>query len=352
MPRRGATNATADAPRRATIRDVAGRVGVSLITVSRALHRPEAVSEGLRARILEAADELGYVPNRAASGLASGTSRVVPVILPSLADPACAALLDGLHEGLAEAGFQVLPATTGSRADAEEARVASALGWAPAGLVLAGVEHPAGVRRRLRRSGVAAVEVMELADEPWGLNVGVSPRAVGGAAATFLADRGRGRIAYAGSRTELGREAAGRIEGFRAALRERGLPDHLVVRGEGEPSPAEGARLLGELLRRFPDADAVFLDDADLAAGAVLEARRRGVAVPGRLAVMGLHDRAIASATSPAITSIAIPAREIGATAARLLLRAIREGPPPPCRVDVGFRIVERESTGPKGGAS
>ncbi|AMV38436.1 LacI family DNA-binding transcriptional regulator [Planctomyces sp. SH-PL62] len=334
-----------------TIRDVAGRAGVSLITVSRALRRPEAVSESLRARIREAADDLGYIPNRAASGLASGASRVVPVILSSLADPLSVGFLDGVREELAGAGFQILLGTTGHRVDVEDELVAAFLGWVPAGLVLAGVDHSAGVRRKLRRAGTPVVEALDLADEPRGLNVGVSHRAVGEAASGFLADRGRSRIAYAGALTEMGREADRRIEGFRAGLRERGLPDHLIVRGDDPPSLAAGARLLAQALRRFPEIDAVFLDDADLAAGAVAECRNRGVAVPGSLALMGLHDREIASAAVPAITSIAIPGREMGRAAARMLLDALEEvGPPAPRRVDMGFRIIERESTGPKGG--
>ncbi|MDG3002446.1 LacI family DNA-binding transcriptional regulator [Paludisphaera mucosa] len=348
MPRRGTATAMAAGGRRATIRDVADRVGVSLITVSRALRRPEVVSGPVRERVREAVEALGYITNRAASGLASGTSRVVPVIVPSLARPAYAAFLDGVQAELAGQGFQVLLGTTEHRVDVEDQLVGALLGWAPAGLILSGVDHSAGTRRRLRGAGIAVVEAMDLADEPLDLNVGFSHRGTGEAAAAHLADGGRRRVAYAGTQTEMDQESVKRIAGFRAALRERGLPDHYILRGDEPSSLAAGGTLLDDLLGRFPDVDAVFFGDDVLAAGAILECRRRGLAVPGRLAVMGADDHEVASASTPAITTIAAPRREIGAVAARMLLDSIRGGPPEVRRVDVGFRIVEREST--KGG--
>ena len=98
--------------KRVTLSDVARHVGVGPMTVSRALRTPEMVSLHLRGRILKAVDELGYVRNRVASGLASGTARLVPVIIPTLHHSVYVPFLEGLYSVLPQAGYQILLGTT------------------------------------------------------------------------------------------------------------------------------------------------------------------------------------------------------------------------------------------------
>src|SRR5580700_9746168 len=101
------------APRKpVTLGDVARHVGVGLMTVSRALRRPEMVSDPLRAKILKAVDELGYFRNRVASGLASGTARLVPVVVPTLLRSVYIPFLEGVYSVLAEHGYQIILSTT------------------------------------------------------------------------------------------------------------------------------------------------------------------------------------------------------------------------------------------------
>ena len=95
-----------------TLSDVARHVGVGLMTVSRALRKPEMVSDPLRAKILKAVDELGYFRNRVASGLASGTARLVPVVVPTLLHSVYIPFLEGVYSVLAEHGYQIILSTT------------------------------------------------------------------------------------------------------------------------------------------------------------------------------------------------------------------------------------------------
>src|SRR5690242_2615154 len=98
--------------RRVTLKDIANELGVGMMTVSRALNRPNLVAEPLRQRILDAVARTGYVQNRAASGLASGGVPLIPVILPTFHHSVYVSLLDGLHSVLPQAGFEMLVSCT------------------------------------------------------------------------------------------------------------------------------------------------------------------------------------------------------------------------------------------------
>jgi LacI family gluconate utilization system Gnt-I transcriptional repressor len=334
---------------RVTLREVAERAGVGQMTASRALREPEKVSPELRARVLEAVQALGYVANRVASGLASGTSKVVPVIVPTLTHAVYVPFLHGANEVLGRHGYQVLLATTEYEEGAEASLVDTLLGWYPAGLMVAGVDHLPHTAERLRRAaaeGLPVVEFMDLVETPIDINVGFSHRAVGEAVAHWFADRGHRRVAYAGTLAATDLRSARRAEGFLAVARARGLAP-LDLRSEAPFSIGLGSQLLAQLLQREPALDAVFMANDDLAMGAVLEAQRRGVQVGAQLAVMGFNDLEIAAAMRPAISSVAVDQAGMGRRAAQLLLERRAGRHVHPLRVDTGFRIVERESTRP-----
>ena len=136
--------------RRVTLKEIAGKLGVGLMTVSRALNRPHLVAEPLRQRILDEVERTGYVPNRAASGLASGGVPLIPVIVPTLQHSVYVSLLDGLHSVLPKAGFEILISCTEYMMDCEERLVADLLGWNPRGIILSGVDHSPGTRAKLK----------------------------------------------------------------------------------------------------------------------------------------------------------------------------------------------------------
>jgi LacI family gluconate utilization system Gnt-I transcriptional repressor len=330
-----------------TLKDVAARAGVGAITVSRALREPAAVSAALRARIEQAVAELGYVANHAASSMAAGHSRIVPVVVPTLAHPVYVPFLDGVNAVLDEQGYQVLLGTTEYRQDREARLVEGLLGWAPAGLLLAGVDHTPALRARLQALARTRplVEFMDLDGEPIDLMVGFSHRAVGRAVADWFADRGFRHIAIVSTGAEHDLRAARRAKAFAETLAARGLRDDYVLDGQGPSSIAGGGQLLAELLQRHPQVQAVFLANDDLAAGALFEAQRRGLRVPQDLALMGFNDAPIAAAVLPALSSVAVDRRGMGHTVATLLLERLAGATPQSRVIDTGFSIVARAST-------
>ena len=328
-----------------TLSDVGRHVGASLMTVSRALRKPEMVSEPLRAKILKAVDELGYVRNRVASGLALGTARLVPVVIPTLLHPVYIPFLEGAYSVLAQHGYQIILSTTEYHVSTEDQLIEALLGWFPDGLFLSGVDHSARTMSVLKRVHIPVVEVMDLSDSPIGINVGFSHHKVGVAVAEYFHRKGYRQIAYAGTMTEIDLRSGKRIAGFQQTLKDYGLPYHYIQRSNEPFSIALGGKLLNELLLQQPDIQAVFFANDDLAAGALFECQRRGIRVPEQLAIMGFNDQEIASSTIPTITSVRTPRREMGQIAAQMLVDHLQGRPPAERQVDLGFKIIERAST-------
>jgi LacI family gluconate utilization system Gnt-I transcriptional repressor len=136
-----------------------------------------------------------------------------------------------------------------------------------------------------------------------------------------------------------------RIAGFQQTLKDYGLPHHFIQRSNQPFSIHLGAELLDGLLRQYPDVEAIFFANDDLAAGALFECQRRGIRVPDDLAIMGFNDQEIARSVLPGITSVQTPRREIGRAAALMLVKELQGQPVLDKQSDLGFKIVERQST-------
>lgn len=330
--------------KRTTIIDVAKAAGVGTMTVSRALNHPEMVSVDLRKRILKAVETLGYIPNRVAGGLASGTAKAISVIVPTLNHPVYVPFLEGLYSLLPQAGYQILLGTNEYQLDAEENLIATLLGWQPDAIVIAGVDHSVRTRNMLTQARVPVVEIMDLTENPIDMNIGFSHEQVGVATANFLADKGYKHIAYAGMLSQLDLRGAKRMKSFVATLKRRKIA-HYIVNNDKPSSIGVGQALMVDLLEKHPEVDAVFFANDDLAAGALFECQRRKIKIPKDIAIIGFNDSEIASQVNPALTTVSTPRFEMGRLAADMLLRRLRGTRVDSARIDIGFRIVEREST-------
>lgn len=333
--------------RQVTLKDVAALAGVGPITASRVLREPDKVSPQRRQQVLDAVRRLGYVANPVASSMAAGHSRMVPVVVPTLTHSVYVPFLRGVHDALDARGYDVLLGTTEYRQDAEERLVRGMLGWAPAGVMVSGVDHRPALRRHLREVAKTrpVIEFMDLDRKPIDRMVGFSHRAVGTAVANWFADRGFVHVAIVGAQAPHDLRAQRRHEAFTDALRARGLPSHYAIASAEPFSIALGGRLLADLLQRHPEVQAVCFANDDLAAGALFEAQRRGLSVPRDLALMGFNDTDIAAQIVPSLSSVAVDRYGMGRAAADLLLARLSGDATHPKVIDTGFSIVERDST-------
>ena len=328
---------------RVTLAEEAARAGVGTMTASRAINQPELVSAALRARVDEAVAELGYVPNRAARALASSQSKVIVVLVPSLSNAVFTDVLAGIQDALEKDGYQILIGNT-RYSDAEEEKLLNIyLQSNPDGVLLSGLTHSKQVNKILASSKLPVVSMMDLASSPDALSVGFSQLEAGYTMTRYLLDKGYKRIGFMGAQRD--ERTLKRAEGYRRALREAGLYDPLLETMVGDPSTiALGAELLGRMLSVAPDCDAIFCCNDDLAQGAIFQCQRRGIAVPGKLAICGFNDLPVSAWMNPSVTTIATPRYRVGYEAAQLLRAVIQGDKPAVTRIDLGFTLMARES--------
>ncbi|GAA0744216.1 LacI family DNA-binding transcriptional regulator [Ideonella azotifigens] len=329
---------------RVTLNDVALAAGVSPITVSRALRGERAVDPELVARVREAADKLGYMPDPAARALASRHSTHVAVLIPLLSNALFVDLLEAVQRTLRPAGYQVLIGVTHYDEAEEEQLLREQLLHRPAGVLVTGLERRAGTRALIASSGVPCVHLMETAQAPGLHCVGFSQHAAGMAMTRHLLGRGRRRIAFAAA--QLDARTLQRLAGWRDALTEAGLYEPTLEWLNPAPSSiALGGRMFEQIIGQRPAVDAIFFCNDDLAQGALLAALRLGVKVPEQVAVAGFNDLTGSDQMLPPLTSVRTPRGEIGEAAAAMLLALMRGQPVARPAIDLGFTLVPRSST-------
>lgn len=331
--------------RTVTLSDVAARANVSAATVSRALRDPAQVSEKLRARIESAIETLGYVPNSAARALASSRTNVIGVLVPSVTNNVFSAVLEGIYAATDASRFDLQLGYTSYSALKEEGLLRLFLRQRPAGLIVTGIDQSEVSRKLLEAASCPVVQIMEIADDPIDMMVGFSHFEAARAATCHLIERGYRRPGFLGARMDPRTQR--RLGGFRDAARAAGVYDEArVITTPQRSTVTLGCQLFAELIEQSPDVDSIFCINDDLALGALFEAQRRRIDVPGQLGICGFNDFDMTAVANPAITSIRTFRREMGERAVQVLFDRIASAEMPLQRiVDMGFEIRAREST-------
>lgn len=332
---------------RVTLSDVARAAGVSASTVSRALRGERAVDPALIERVVAVSDRLGYVPDPAARALASQRSDHVAILIPLLSNALFVDLLDAAQKTLRAAGYQTLMGVTHYDDSEEEQLLREQLLHRPAGLLITGLDHNAATRKLMVQSQVPCVHLMDLP----GPDVSGGPYCVGfrqteaGVALTrHLLGQGRRRIAFAAA--QLDPRVMQRLYGWRSALQEAGQYDATLEWLNPAPSSlALGARMFEQIMQQRPAVDAIFFCNDDLAQGALMAALRLGIAVPSQVAIAGFNDLTGSDQMLPPLTTVRTPRARIGEAAAQMLLGLIRGEEPTAPQLDLGFEIVQRQSS-------
>lgn len=324
-----------------TLADVARLAGVSPITVSRVINHPELVTPDTAAQVQAVIERTGYVPNLLAGGLASKRSRLVAAIVPSITNAIFVEAVQAFTDRLWEAGYQVLLGLSGYPSTREDALLAAVLSRRPDAIYLTGINHSPAARQRLVNARIPIVETWDMTPTPIDMLVGFSHEAVGRAVATHLLRRGHRAFGLVWA------------DDARALARQRGFMSEIEAHGGARadvvtvPAPSTltlGRQGLAALLARSAPT-AVFCSSDLLAHGALEEARARGIAVPGTLALMGFGDLEFAQHTFPALSTVRIDRAAIGRHAADLVLTRIAGTPVDSPVIDVGFAIVDRATT-------
>ncbi|MDP0926891.1 LacI family DNA-binding transcriptional regulator [Paracoccus onubensis] len=327
-----------------TLKDVAEAADVSVITVSRALRTPDIVSEKVRARVAEAVARLGYSPNQAARALASATTSIIGVIIPSVTNQVFADVLRGVYEAVEGTAFQVQLGNSRYTARKEEELVRVFAAQRPAGLIVAGIDQLPATRRILSSLGCPVVQIMDIGPDPIDMMIGFDHNEGGRAATRHLLEKGYRRIGFIGARMDP--RAQRRLNGYVEVLQDAGLYDEALIHTSPQPSSVtHGAEMFADFLAMVPDADAVFCNNDDMAMGALFECQRRRIRVPGQFGIIGYNNLEYTAASCPSISSIWTLRYEMGRRAIEMIAAAGRGERPDPAVIDVGYELKARQST-------
>ncbi|MGA9192549.1 MAG: LacI family DNA-binding transcriptional regulator [Anaerolineales bacterium] len=332
-----------------TIRDVARRANVGLGTVSRVLNDSPQVSETTRARVLDAAEALGFHPNISARRLVTGETRQIAYIerqSPAhvFSDSFWPQVLRGIHDAAQESGHEVLFAPDNK------------------------VQGQGRAGRLLRRNHVDGViisgprkddaEVLSLIEEdaplvvqgawpdPHVPSVDVDNHAAAYQATDHLIGLGHRRIAIIIHSPAAYTSSMERYGGYRQALIDHGIPEDPALVGRARFTPASGERAMEALLKLDPMPTALFATSDTVAIGAMAAIRRHGLSVPGDFAVVGFDDVPIARYLDPPLTTIRLPAYELGKHSARLLVSRLAGEPLESPRHVLRSELIVRHSCG------
>jgi LacI family transcriptional regulator len=329
-----------------TSHDVARLAGVSQPTVSRALRDQAGVSAATRKRVREAARALGYVPSQAGRALSTQTTGRIGIVSAELTNPFYPAVLEPLHDALAEAGYRTILIT--DRGD-QPVELEPLLNGSLDGVVLTTTELHSSLPHELARRGVPFVLVNRVVDDR-NADAIVADNRVGAArVADLLVSLGHRVVAavLGPESTSTGEE---RHRGFRDRLAELGVPldPRYVLRGPF--SEASGRDGLQRLARVRPRPTAVFCGNDVIALGACNAARALGIAVPRDLTIIGFDDIPMAAWDTFALTTVRTDLAAMARTAAALILQRIQAPDAPIRTIVLPASIVRRRTDGhPKG---
>lgn len=319
-----------------TLKELAGRLGVSVSTVSRALNRPDMVGSDTRARVVSLADELGYVPNHAARTLITGRTATWGIVVPDLENPFFPGIVKGAQAAARAGGCSLLIVDTNENPDDELALVEHLTRQSDAVVLCSSRMTRVQLLDALSLGPVVLVNRVEqgLPHVTFDTRQGVRE------AASHLRALGHRRVGYAGgpAHSYSDRERAALVG---AEFSAQGLD--IVDLGRFEPSIEGGQAAADGVL--LSDVTAIMAYDDIMAMGLISRLKAYGVEVPRDLTVIGWDDVEFAELFTPALTTIHVPRREAGTAAIRLLERILAGEDP--VSANLATRLVYRATSGP-----
>jgi LacI family transcriptional regulator len=313
----------------ASISEVARLAGVSTATASRVVSSADyPVSAATRARVLDAARELDYVPNALARGLLKSQIPVVAVVVHDITDPYFAEVVRGVEDAASPAGYLVITCSSERDAERETSYVRLLRSMRAASVIFAasGLDDPASnaeIERHLGAMRADGAAVVHLSPHALGAaDVGVDNEAGMASMVAALVELGHREIAFLAGPSTLF-VARARLDGYRRGLEAAGIPfDERLVIHTGFDKDG-GALGVDTLLDGSAQFTAIACANDPLAMGALARLAELGIAVPDRVSVAGFDDVPVAAITSPSLSTVRLPLREMGrrgfAEAARVL---------------------------------
>ena len=327
------------------IHAVARAAKTSISTVSRSFNHPDLVNPATRRRIDRAVKKLGYIRNRAAQAMHGRRSGTIGLVVPTIDHAIFGEVVQAFSDAVDAHGFTILMASHGFDLEREYLGLRKFLEHRVDGIALIGLDHAAETFQLLDEQRVPAISIWNhAADSPLSC-VGANNRAAGAMAARHLLELGHREIGTVFPDAAQNDRARGRREGAYAVLEAAGITVPAAWSSEAPYNITQAKAACAEILRQAHRPTALLCGNDVLAQGALFAARHLGVAVPDALSVIGIGDFKGSAEIEPALTTIRIPAREIGTLAGQRLAEMITEGRADITRTLCDLRLMPRAST-------
>ncbi|MEC5344223.1 substrate-binding domain-containing protein [Brenneria populi] len=308
---------------RVTLQDIAQLSGVTKMTVSRYLRTPDKVSPETAQRIAQVIAEVNYTPDERKETIAAPAPRI-GILVPSFNNQIFSDLLAGIESVTALNGYQTLVVNYNYDKAREEEQIVNLLSCNIAGLILTDSEHTLRAAKYLDSANIPIAQVMDLQPLPGRIVVGFNnTQAAYDMTAAILAS-GKRHVLYFGSMSDI--RDRKRYQGYSRAMREAGL-EPMQISPNKVSSVSIGADMLALIRQMYPQVDAIFCTNDDIAVGVLQECLRLSLNIPANIAISGFHGLDIGKATTPAIASVVTPRFEMGKVATEILIKKINHLP-------------------------
>jgi LacI family transcriptional regulator len=340
--------------------DVARHAGTTTTTVSRVLNESGYVRESVRTRVLASIEALRYVPNANARTLKTKQSRTIGIVIGDLLNPYSAALADAVQRVAMERGYATFVSSAASDDVQSEITVIEAFHrQRVAGLIVATLPTAASDKTltRLAEHRLPLLLVGRALAHPQVDTVSANFRRGGLLCTQHLIELGHRRIAFIGARL-ADAPRVNRLRGYLDAIEQAGITvreDYVIGHPNGNPSPRYSTHLAGyqaiqHLLQLRPRPTAIFARNDYTAVGALQALREAGLRVPEDISLAGFDNIPLASAVSPALTTVSQPTEEEGRLAAEFLITRIERPHEEIARRELTLEcnLIVRASTAPR----
>lgn len=335
------------AAHRPTVADVARRAGVSTAAVSYALNGLSGVSDESRQRVIAAADDLGFRPNRLARALRRGKTHVLGLLLADIANPYYPEIASGVIEESTARGYEVFLSHTGLHQELQASGVGALRDHRCDGLIFtSAIEGDRSLLEELLHDRVPFVQVVrQLEDLPADF-VGMDDRAAGREVGEHVVGVGRRRPVILNGPAESS-ASRGRLAGYRDALSEHSVTPLRPELVDGELTRESGCgRATAVLDAEGELPDALICGNDLIALGAIDAVLERGLRIPEDVAVIGYDDMSFASSPLVQLTTVHAPREQMGVAAVRVLLDRVEDPESPVQTVILPHRLVARRTSG------
>lgn len=334
------------------IKELAEIAGVSIATVSRAMSNPTRVSEATREKVIAAAKKAGYTPNRLGAGLRTSKTGNIIVIIPDVSDTFNFGVIKSLEKAASKHGYSVLLGDTQGLRERELAYGEMIKSRQADGIILFSHRLPFALEDESDNALAENFHLPPLVNscEPVGIEgiplVSIDNERAAKEATEYLISLGHRDIAVITGHIDTPSSQM-RLNGYRSAMAEAGIPcDESLIR-EGEYSLEKGDECTKELLVQKRRPTAIFCFSDEIALGCLSSLKDNNFSVPGDISVVGFDDIRFAKYVSPSLTTIAQPVEEIGQNCIQQLLNMMNKNLPSGETVILPHKLVVRESTGP-----